>query len=151
MLEETKLIVQRSEYCGLPQLCASCLSTESLEYKIVRSPGSPWSDTFEVSVPLCGRCARRSRWLQPVGGLAVFLAFAGVANNHFHLPRFQADLLLLLAALCGYAVERLKGPVRVQSKSDGRLIFWFRNPEFARLFEARDHSSYETATVAGVL
>lgn len=89
MLEETKLIVPRSEYLGMPQFCASCLSTDNLEYKSVRSARSLWFDSFEVSVPSCARCAHRSRWWSHPVGRAVLLApvvALGIADNHLHLP-----------------------------------------------------------------
>jgi len=153
-MEETQVIVQRSEYRGLPQFfCASCLSTENLEFKSVRSSGSLWSDAFEVSVPLCPHCARRSAWLRPLGMALLFVVVGGLGGTVqlLHLPRFWSGLLILLPALHSYVMQRWRGPVRLQSKSDGTLVFWFRNPDYARMFEGQHPCSSEAASFARML
>ena len=149
----TELVVQYSDYRGFPEFCASCLSTADLDHTEVRSPFSFASERFTAMVPICPRCATHFRWTTWAVRLVTFLvALAPIYwTERYQLPRSWRDFFVFVAAVVAYVGDPLKGPVRVKTKHGGRLVFWFSNHDYARLFEVQNQCSYDSASNATVL
>ena len=149
----TKLVVQYGDYHGFPEFCAACLSTADLDHTEVRSPFSFASQRFVAMVPMCRHCATHFRWTTRAVRLAAFLvALAPIYwIERYQLPRNWRDFFVFVAAVVAYVGDPLKGPVRVNAKHGGRLVFWFSNHDYARLFELRNQCSYDSASNATVL
>ena len=154
-MSATKLIIERGDFQGLPMSCASCLTTDGLEYKMVHSPSTFGSEWFEVSVPMCPRCSRRTHWTRLLSLVLAIVVVTSFIANHgrqkWQLSAVWAFLIVFAPLIDALFRDRLNGPVRVQAKADGKLIFWFSNPDYARLFGARNQRSYSSASKAGVL
>lgn len=141
----TKLRVVRSNFRGFPQFCASCLSTNDLDYRTIKARG------FETSIPICSACKRP--WLHSVGIAILFVAvmWLNYKLTHIHLPRPIALLLVLLPFVHSYVADALQGPVRVRAKRGDILEFTFSNHEYARLFEVHNPCITNNSELARVL
>lgn len=149
----TELVVQYCDYRGFLEFCASCLSTTDLDHKVVRSPFSFSAERFVATAPICPRCALRSRWMTRAVTAAAFLvALAPIYwTDRYQLPGGWHVFFVFVAAVVAYVGDPLKGPVRVKSKHGGRLVFWFLNHEYARLFELQNQASYASVSDAPVI
>jgi hypothetical protein len=146
-----KLRVARSELKEFPQSCASCLSTVDLQYRTIKAPGSLFGgEAFQTSIPVCAGCMRRLRLLHPFGTsvLLVVVIWLGYRLDNLHVARPIAFLFMLLPVLHSYAVQALKGPIRVSAKRGNILEFGFTNHEYARLFELQNLCIGENSEVA---
>ena len=70
----TKLIVARSDFRDFPQFCASCLSTNDLQYRAIKASGSFLSESFQTLIPACSGGVRRLRILHPFGISVLLIA-----------------------------------------------------------------------------
>jgi len=145
-MARTKVILERSDFRGFPQCCASCLAVENLGHTRFKSKTFLFlSDRQELEVPICARCARRMTWLHR---LRVAIWFVVPLLSFFTLDRLDMPKswsAIISAGVTGLLESYLQdfrlGPVRVHKwPNRERLTFRFTNQDYARQFEALNPS-----------
>jgi hypothetical protein len=157
-MARTKIILERGDFRGFPQCCASCLTFENLGNTRVRSRTFPFLSPgrVELEVPICARCVRRMTWLHRLGiGSWIVVSFvAFMLLEQYQLPKYWSVVISVgvLALLQEYLSGLGRGPVRLQERASGeRLTLLFTNQDYARQFEALNPSAQSSVPLIPVL
>jgi len=156
-MARTKVVIERGDFRGFPQCCASCLTYENLGYTHARSRTLLFfSGRQELEFPICAQCAQRTTWLHRLGiGLWMAVSLLGFwLLELYQLPKYWSVVISVgvLAFLEEYLSALGSGPVRLrESPNRERLTLLFTNHDYARQFEALNPSVHGSVPLSPVL